>query len=91
MTNNKKKLYWMFNWILCAIVFVILAAVFAHRYFAIGYPVEETWTQEIFKYLFMWPILTVICWTIAYVPFRALSSYIAKKNGADDETVGGDK
>jgi hypothetical protein len=91
MTNNKKKLYWMFNWILCAIVFVILAAVFAYRYYSVGYPVEETWTQEVFKYLFMWPILTVICWTIAYVPFRALSSYIAKKNGADDETAGGDK
>lgn len=91
MTNNKKKLYWMFNWILCAIVFVILAAVFAYRYYSVGYPVEETWTQEIFKYLFMWPILTAICWTIAYVPFRSLSSYIAKKNGADDETLGGDK
>lgn len=90
MTNNKKKLYWMFNWILCAIVFVILAAVFAYRYYSVGYPVEENWTQEIFKYLFMWPILTVICWTIAYVPFRALSSYIAKKNGANDETLGGD-
>ena len=91
MTTNKKKIYWNLNWILCAIVFVILAAVFAYRYYSVGYPVEETWTQEIFKYLFMWPILTVICWTIAYVPFRALSSYIAKKNGADDETLGGDK
>ena len=91
MTTNKKKIYWNLNLILCAIVFVILAIVFAYRYFAVGVPVEANWTEEIFKYLFMWPILTVICGTIAYVPFRALSSYIAKKNGADDETLGGDK
>lgn len=81
----KFKIYWKLNWILCAIVFVVLAIVFAHRYFAIGYPVEETWTQEIFKYLFMWVPITVIGWVIAWVPFKALSSYLAKKNGATEE------
>lgn len=85
MTTNKKKIYWNLNWILCAIVFVILAAVFAYRYYSVGYPVEANWTEEVFKYLVMWPVLTVICWTIAYVPFRALSSYIAKKRGAIEE------
>lgn len=91
MTTNKKKIYWNLNLILCAIVFIILAAVFAYRYFAVGVPVEANWTEEFFKYLLMWAVLTVICWTIAYVPFRALSSYIAKKNGGDNETAGGDK
>lgn len=85
MTTDKKKIYWNLNWILCAIIFVILVAVFVYRYYSVGYPVEETWTQEIFKYLFMWPVLTVICWTIAWVPFKALSSYIAKKRGAIEE------
>ena len=33
----------------------------------------------------MWPVLTAICWTIAWVPFKALSSYIAKKRGAIEE------
>lgn len=86
----KFKIHWKLNWILCAIVFVILAAVFAYRYFAVGVPVEDNWTQEVFKYLFMWIPITVICWTIAYAPFRALSSYLAKKKGANDETPGGD-
>ena len=90
MTNDKNKIYWNLNWILCAIIFVILAAVFAYRYFAVGVPVEANWTEEIFKYLLMWPILTAICWTIAWVPFKALSSYIAKKRGANDESLGGD-
>lgn len=86
----KFKIHWRLNWILCAIVFVILAAVFAYRYFAVGVPVEANWTEEIFKYLFMWIPITVICWTIAYVPFRAWSSHLAKKQGADDETANGD-
>ena len=85
MTTNKKKIYWNLNWILCAIIFVILAAVFTYRYFAVGVPVEANWTEEIFKYLLMWPILTAICWTIAWVPFKALSSYIAKKRGATED------
>lgn len=78
----KFKIYWKLNWILCAIVFVVLAVVLAHRYFVVGVPVEANWTEEIFKYLFMWIPITVICWTIAYVPFRLLSSHIAKKRGA---------
>lgn len=85
MTTDKKKIYWNLNWILCAIIFVILAAVFAYRYFKVGYPVEANWTEEVFKYIAMWPILTTICWTIAWVPFKALSSYIAKKRGAIEE------
>ena len=85
MTNDINKIYWNLNWILCAIVFVILAIVFAHRYFAVGYPVEANWTEEIFKYLLMWPVLTVTCWTVAWVPFKALSSYIAKKRGAAED------
>lgn len=86
----KFKIHWKLNWILCAIVFVILAAVFAYRYFTVGVPVEDNWTQEVFKYLFMWIPITVICWTIAYAPFRALSSYLAKKKGVNDETSGDD-
>lgn len=81
MTTDKNKIYWNLNWILCTIVFVILAIVFAYRYFKIGVPVEESWTGEIFKYLFMWPVITVICWVIAWAPFKMLSSYIAKKRG----------
>ena len=85
MTNNKKKIYWMLNWILCAIIFVILATVFYYRYFRVGTPVEDTWLEEVTKYLLMWPVLTAVCWTIAWVPFKALSSYIAKKNGATED------
>jgi len=88
----KQKIYWHLNWILAAVVAVILAAVFIYRYFTIGTPVEATWGEEIGKYLFMWPVLSVICWTIAWVPFKALSSYIAKKRGYSDvETEAGDK
>ena len=86
----KFKIYWKLNWILCAIVFVILAAIFAYRYFTVGVPVEANWTEEIFKYLFMWIPITVICWVIAYVPFKAWSSHLAKKKGVSDETPGGD-
>ena len=82
----KFKIHWKLNWILCAIVFIILAIVFFVRYFTVGVPVEANWTEEIFKYLFMWIPITVICWTIAYVPFKLLSSYLAKKKGeVDDE------
>ena len=82
----KFKIHWKLNWILCAIVFVILAIVFAYHYFTVGVPVEANWTEEIFKYLFMWIPITVICWTIAYVPFQLLSAYLAKKKGeVDDE------
>lgn len=88
MTNDKKKIYWHLNWILAAVVALILGAVFAYRYFAVGYPVEANWGEEIGKYFFMWPVLSVICGTIAWVPFKALSSYIAKKRGnTDDEPV----
>ena len=86
----KFKIHWKLNWIVCAIVFVVLAIIFCIRYFNIGVPVEANWTEEIFKYLFMWIPITVICWTIAYVPFRAWSSHLAKKKGATDETPGGD-
>lgn len=81
MTNDKNKIYWNLNWILCAIVFIILAVVFIYRYFKIGVPVEANWTEEVFKYILMWPTITVICWGIAWVPFKMLSSYIAKKRG----------
>ena len=83
---TKFKIYWKLNWILCAIVFVILAIVLCVRYFKVGVPVEANWTEEIFKYLFMWVPITVVCWAIAYVPFRALSSYLAKKQGADENS-----
>lgn len=85
MTNNKKKLYWMFNWILCAIVFIVLACVLCYRYYVVGHPVEATWAEEVGKYVVMWVILTVGCWTVAWVPFKALSSYIAKKRGNTDD------
>lgn len=81
----KFKIHWKLNWILSAIVFVILAIVFCHRYFVVGYPVEDNWTQEFFKYLVSWPPLTAICWTIAYVPFQLLSMYLAKKKGEPDD------
>jgi prolipoprotein diacylglyceryltransferase len=86
----KFKIHWKLNWIVCAIVFVILAIILAYRYFTVGVPVEANWTEEIFKYLFMWIPITVIGWVICYAPFRALSSYLAKKKGANDETSGGD-
>lgn len=82
----KFKIYWRLNWILCAIVFVVLAVVFCVRYFTVGTPVEANWTEEVFKYLFMWIPITVVCWSVAYVPFRALSSYLAKKQGADENS-----
>lgn len=85
MTNDKNKIYWNLNWILCAIIFVILTIVFIYRYCVVGYPVEANWTEEIFKYLFMWPVITVVCWVIAWVPFRAFSSYLAKKRGDIEE------
>ena len=86
----KFKIHWQLNWIVCAIVFVVLAAVFAYRYFVVGTPVEDNWTQEIFMYLFMWVPITVICWAVAYAPLNALSSYLAKKKGVNDETSAGD-
>lgn len=84
-TNDKKKIYWHLNWILAAVVFVILTIVFLCRYFGVGYPVEANWTEEVFKYLLMWPILSVIAGTILWVPFKALSSKIAKNRGATEE------
>lgn len=81
----KFKIHWKLNWIVCAIVFVILAAVFCYRYFTIGTPVEPTWFEEVTKYLFMWIPLTVICWTICYGPFTLLSAYLAKKKGESDD------
>lgn len=90
MTTNKRKIHWHLNWILCAIIFVVLAIVFCYRYFKVGYPVEANWTEEVFKYLFMWPILTAICWTIAYVPFRMYSGYLSKKRGGNPESSAGD-
>ena len=85
MTNDKKKIYWMLNWILCAIIFIILAIILYYRYFKVGTPVEDTWLEEVTKYLFMWPALTAVCWVVFWVPFKALSSYIAKKNGATED------
>jgi uncharacterized membrane protein YoaK (UPF0700 family) len=75
----KFKIHWRLNWIVCAIVFVVLAAVFCYRYFTVGVPVEDNWFQEVTKYLFMLIPLTVICWTICYGPFLMLSAYLAKK------------
>lgn len=84
-TTDKKKIYWHLNWIMVAVVFVILAIVFLCRYFGVGYPVEANWTEEIFKYLLMWPVISVIAGTILWVPFKALSSKIAKDRGATEE------
>ena len=81
----RNKIYWRLNWILAAVIFVILAIVFAHRYLVVGYPVEATWTEEILKYVFMWPVLSVITGVVCWVPFRALSDYLAKKQGEDEE------
>lgn len=81
-TNDKKKIYWHLNWIMVAVVFAVLAIVLACRYFNVGYPVEATWTEEVFKYLFMWPIISVILGVVCWVPFKALAGHIAKKRGA---------
>jgi heme/copper-type cytochrome/quinol oxidase subunit 2 len=89
-TNDKKKIYWHLNWIMVAVVFAVLAVVFLCRYFGVGYPVEASWGEEIAKYLAMWPALSVIVGTILYVPFRALSSKIAKERGGEVESAGGD-
>lgn len=84
-TNDKKKIYWHLNWIMAAVVFVVLAIVFLCRYFGTGHPVEANWTEEVLKYLFMWPVISVIIGTILWVPFKALSSKIAKNRGATEE------
>ena len=84
-TTDKKKIYWHLNWIMVAVVFVILAIVFLCRYFGVGYPVEANWTEEVFKYLLMWPVISVIVGTILWVPFKALSSKIARNRGATEE------
>ena len=84
-TNDKKKIYWHLNWIMAAVVFVVLAIVFLCRYFGTGYPVEASWTEEVLKYLFMWPVISVVVGTILWVPFKALSSKIAKNRGATEE------
>ena len=89
-TNNKKKIYWQFNWIMAAVVVVVLAIVFLCRYFGVGTPVEKTWTQEVLKYLVMLTIISVIVGTILYVPFQALSSKIAKERGGETESAAGD-
>lgn len=84
-TNDKIKIYWHLNWILAAVVFVVLTVVFLYRYFSVGYPVEANWGEEIGKYLVMWAILSVITGVICYVPFRMLSAKIAKNRGATEE------
>ena len=80
----KFKIHWYLNFVVAAIVFIILAIVYCYRYFKIGYPVEDNWTQEFFKYLISWPPLTAICWTICYGPFVMFSAYLAKKKEAKD-------
>lgn len=90
-TNDKKKIYWHLNWITTAVVFIILAIVFMCRYFGVGTPVEETWTQEVFKYLVMWPVISAIVCTIFYSPFKMLSAKIAKDRGGEVESEAGDK
>lgn len=84
-TNDKKKIYWHLNWVLAAVVFVILTIVFLYRYFGVGYPVEANWTEEVLKYLFMWPIISVIAGTVLWVPFKAIAAKIAKNRGAIEE------
>lgn len=79
----QKKFFWKLNAIVSAIIFVILAVVFAYRYYSVGYPVEANWTEEIFKYVVMWPAITIVCWGVFYVPIRAYSSYLAKKHGEE--------
>lgn len=84
-TTDKKKIYWHLNWILVAVVFVILTIVFLCRYFGVGYPVEANWGEEIAKYFAMWPAISVVVGTVLYVPFKALSAKIAKNRGATEE------
>ena len=81
----KKKIYWYLNGLLCGLVTLILLLVFLYRYFKVGSPLEETWFLEAMKYVVMDVVLTVICWVIAYVPFKMLSAYIAKKKGEPEE------
>lgn len=86
-TNDKNKIYWHLNWILVTVVFAILAIVFLCRYFNVGYPVEESWTLEIFKYLVMWAALSVVAGTILWVPFKALAAKIAKDRSGEVEST----
>ena len=81
----KKKIYWQLNWLLCGLVTLILLVVFLFRYFKVGSPLEETWFLEALKYVVMDAALTVICWVIAWAPFKMLSAYIAKKKGEPEE------
>jgi len=80
----QKKFFWKLNAIISAIVFIVLAIVFCYRYYAVGYPVEANWTEEILKYVVMWPALSIVCWGTFYVPVRAYSSYLAKKHGEEE-------
>ena len=84
-TNDKNKIYWHLNWILTAAVFVVLTIVFLCRYFEVGYPVEANWTEEVLKYLFMWPAISVVAGVVLWVPFRALAAKIAKDRGGEGE------
>ena len=90
-TNDKNKIYWHLNWILVAVVFVVLTIVFLCRYFGVGHPVEATWTEEVFKYLFMWPAISVGAGTVLWVPFKALAAKIAKDRGGEVESAEEDK
>ena len=90
-TTDKKKIYWHLNWIMVAVVFVVLAIVFLCRYFGNGHPVEANWGEEVAKYLFMWPIISAIVGTILWSPFKMLSAKIAKDRGGEVESAGGDK
>ena len=80
---TKFKIHWLLNAVAAAVVFIILLAIFLYRYFTVGTPIEANWGEEIGKYLVMWPVLWAICCVICYAPFRALSSYLAKKAGKD--------
>ena len=84
-TTDKKKIYWNLNWIMVAVVFAVLAIGFLCRYFGAGYPVEANWTEEVLKYLIMWPVLSVIIGVVLWAPFKAFAAKIAKNRGAKEE------
>lgn len=87
MTNDRNKIYWHINFIIAAIILLVLTIIFCYRYFVVKFPVNDNWTEEICMYLFMWlPICVVVCGA-CYAPIRALADKIAKNRGAKDESM----
>lgn len=78
---KRDKLYWLLNVIVSLIVLVILTVVFCYRYYHIGTPINDNWSEELGMYLFMWLAISVVICGACYVPIRGLADYIAKKKG----------